>query len=195
MKKLLLFLILFPLLSYGQVLELYTGGIDAKNKDLKFSALIGANLYLDLFQSQIQGKQIRTYANRMLVGFEHSELMSKNIDVIYAGADPKSTIESCNCSEESLELQDKPRVDVFKHQVRAVSLNVGVEVYKGWYLLTGITQYQHIHTLNKQEYLEYRTTYIDAGIQKVFSIKRWFFIPKIKFNPETTTFAVGVSYR
>jgi hypothetical protein len=185
---------LFPLLSYGQVLELYTGGIDAKNKDLKFSALIGGNLYLDLFQTQQQGKQIRTYANRILIGFEHSEMMSSE-HLTYTVSDPKSTIESCNCSEESLELQDKPRVDVFKHQVRAVSLNAGVEVFKGWYLLTGITQYQHIHTLNKQKYLEYRTIYIDAGIQKVFSIKRWFFIPKIKFNPETTTFAVGVSYR
>jgi hypothetical protein len=195
MKKLII-LILFPLFSYGQILELYTGGVEAKDNNLKFSALVGGNLYLDLFQTQRQGAQQRVYANRMLIGFEHSALISKDIvftQHINASEEP---VESCNCTSESLDPHEaSDQTFTFKHKVRAVSLNVGVEIYKGWYLLSGLTDYQHIITLNKEEFTEYRTIYIDAGLQKVIKYNRWFFIPKFKFNPETMTFGIGVSYK
>ena len=179
MKKLILILILFPLFSYGQILELYTGGVEAKNDELKFSALVGGNIYLDLFQTQRQGQQQRIYANRALFGFEHSEMTSGN-----------GTIEDvCGCYGAPGDTYD------YTHRVRAVSLNAGIEVYKGWYLLTGMTNYQHIIKISNIKADEYRTMYIDAGLQKVIKYNRWFFIPKFKFNPETTTFAIGVSYK
>jgi hypothetical protein len=180
----------------GPILELYTGYVEAKDDALKFSALIGANLYLDLFQAQRQGNQQRVYANRLLLGFEHSALISN--DMIFTDLHPGTAppVEDCNCTTESITpTEEGTQTFIFKHKVRAVSLNTGIEVYKGWYLLTGITNYQHILTLNTQEYSEYRTMYIDAGLQKVIQYNRWFFIPKFKFNPETMTFGIGVSYR
>ncbi len=189
-------MILFPLFSYGQILELYTGAVEAKDNNLKFSALVGGNLYLDLFQTQRQGAQQRVYANRMLIGFEHSALISK--DIVYTQHIPASVDDetSCNCTSESIDKHEaSDQTFTFKHKVRAVSLNVGVEIYKGWYLLSGLTDYQHIITLNKEEFTEYRTIYIDAGLQKVIKYNRWFFIPKVKFNPEIMTFGIGVSYK
>lgn len=195
MNKLLLIFIVIPIFSYGQILELYTGGVNAKDSELKFSALIGGNLYLDLYQTQRQNKQQRIYANRMLLGFEHSEMTSRNINTIILATEIPPIVENCDCIEESLDLQIKEHSFVYKHRVRAVSLNAGIEIYKGWYILTGISSYQHLLTLNKELYSDTRTLYIDAGLQKVIPYKRWFFIPKFKFNPETTTFAVGVSYK
>jgi hypothetical protein len=195
MKKLII-LILFPLFSYGQILELYTGGVEAKDSNLKFSALVGGNLYLDLFQAERQSKNQRVYANRALIGFEHSEMISK--DMVYTFVSPGSPppVESCNCTTESVNPEgESTQTQTFKHKVRAVSINAGIEIYKGWYLLSGISSYQHIITMNKEDFTEYRTLYIDAGLQKVIKYNRWFFIPKIKFNPETTTFAIGVSYK
>jgi hypothetical protein len=178
MKKLII-LILFPLFSYGQILELYTGGVEARNKELKFSALAGGNLYLDLFQSERQGNSLRVYANRALVGFEHSVMTSGS-----------GTIEDvCGCYGDPGDIHD------YKHRVRAVSLNAGIEIYKGWYLLTGVSSYQHIIKIDNELVKDYRTMYIDAGLQKVIPYNRWYFIPKIKFNRETTSFAIGVSYK
>ena len=196
MKKLILILILFPLFSFGQILELYTGAVEAKNDKLKFSALVGGNLYLDLFQTQRQGAQQRVYANRMLIGFEHSALISKDVVVTTITPEPSEPVAGCNCTTEEMPFNSSGiETNTFKHKVRAVSLNVGVEVYKGWYLLSGLTNYQHIFTKNSEEYSDSRTFYIDAGLQKVLKYNRWFFIPKVKFNPETTTFAIGVSYK
>jgi len=195
MKKFII-LILFPLFSHGQILELYTGGVEAKDNDLKFSALAGGNLYLDLFQSERQGNHKRIYANRALFGFEHSEMTSKNINYVFEIPASSESKADCDCESNAIdEHEASTQTYTFKHRVRAVSLNAGIEVYKGWYLLTGISSYQHILTLNTKIYSEYRTMYIDAGLQKVITYKRWFFIPKFKFNPETTTFAIGVSYK
>ena len=192
----IIILILFPLLSYGQILELYTGGVEAKDNNLKFSALVGGNLYLDLFQPERQSKNQRVYANRALIGFEHSEMISKDLDYVFEIPASTEHVESCNCTSETIDPHESStQTSSFKHKVRAVSLNAGIEVYKGWYLLSGITSYQHIITFNHADFLEYRTLYIDAGLQKVIPYKRWFFIPKFKFNPETTTFAIGVSYK
>lgn len=194
--KNIIILILFPLLSYGQILELYTGGVEAKDKNLKFSALVGGNLYLDLFQPERQGKNQRVYANRMLIGFEHSAMISKNIVYTFETPASPEPVESCNCTSETINPHEaSTQTSIFKHKVRAVSLNAGVEIYKGWYLLSGITSYQHIITMNREEFLEYRTLYVDAGLQKIIKYNRWYFIPKIKFNPETTSFVIGVSYK
>lgn len=196
MKKLLLVLIIsFPLTSYSQLLELYTGGVEAKNKELQFSYLIGGNLYLDLFQTQRQGKQQRNYANRVLLGFEHSALISKNVEIIVPATEISSPVEDCNCIEESIGTSQSEYSFTYKHKVRSVSLNIGIEIYKGWFLLSGLTDYQHILTLDNKEYYRGRNMYIDAGLQKVIKYNRWYFIPKVKFNHETTTFAVGVSYK
>ena len=194
MNKLLLIFIIIPILSYGQILELYTGGVNAKNSELKFSALVGGNLYLDLYQTQRQNKQPRIYANRMLLGFEHSEMTSRNINKILLASELPIPVENCDCIEESIDLINN-RSYTYKHRVRAVSLNAGIEIYRGWYILTGISSYQHLLTLDKELYSDTRALYIDAGLQKVISYNRWFFIPKIKFNHEMTTFAVGVSYK
>jgi hypothetical protein len=195
MKKFII-LILFPLFSHGQILELYTGGVEAKDNDLKFSALAGGNIYLDLFQPERQTKNQRVYANRALFGFEHSEMTSKNINYVFETPASPESVASCDCESEAIDNHEaSTQTYTFKHRVRAVSLNAGIEVYKGWYLLSGVTSYQHILTLNTEKFSEYRTIYIDAGLQKVITYKRWFFIPKFKFNPETTTFAIGVSYK
>ncbi len=196
MKKLVVILILFPLFSFGQILELYTGGVNPKDSQLKFSALVGGNLYLDLFQTERQSSNHRIYANRALIGFEHSEMISKNITITnHTDASAPPTVD-CNCETAVISPDiENTQTHVFKHKVRAVSLNAGIEVYKGWYLLSGVTSYQHILTLNTEKFSEYRTIYIDAGLQKVITYRRWFFIPKFKFNPETTTFAIGVSYK
>ena len=182
MKKLLL-IMLFPILSHAQLLELYTGAVDSRAKDLNVGTTIGGNLYLDLFQTQRQGKQQRIYANRAIVGFEHSNMSSNELTVVY------KPYEGCGCDDEL------STTDALKHKVRGISLNAGIEIYNGWYLLSGITSYEHKITINNESYSNNRTMYIDAGLQKVIPYNRWYFIPKIKFNHETTTFGIGVSYK
>ena len=36
--------------------------------------------------------------------------------------------------------------------------------------------------------------HLDAGVKYYIRNKRWYFIPTIKFNPETTSFGLGVSW-
>mgnify|MGYP003511286566 FL=1 len=181
MKKLLLIILLITSSMYSQNYELYSGAVISEDKDMKMGYMIGANFI-------IKTNQERQYLNHLLFGAEHSGLMSGN--TISNFVSEKTAELNCNCEQDNLDFNSQYSI---KKMTRGVSLTFGVEIAKRWYLLTGITNYQHITKINNQKTSEYRTTYIDAGIKYFIKSKDWFFTPTFKFNPETISFGIGVS--
>ena len=181
MKKLLLIIFLITSSMYSQNYELYSGAVISEDKDMEIGYMIGANFI-------IKTNQERQYLNHLLFGAEHSGLMSGNMISNFAAEN--GTEFNCNCEQNNLGFNSQYSI---KKMTRGVSLIFGVEIAKRWYLLTGITNYQHITKINNQKTSEYRTTYIDAGIKYYIKSKDWFFTPTFKFNPETISFGIGVS--
>ena len=178
MRYLLVIVFLFTASMYSQNYELYTGAVISENKEVGY--MIGANFI-------IKTNQERDYLNHLILGFEHSGFMSeKNVKTKSFNTENVN----CNCSEYSFNFNNQSSI---KNLTRGVSLTLGVEISKRWYLLSGITNYQHITKINNQKTSEYRTTYIDAGIKYFIKSKDWFFTPTFKFNPETISISIGVS--
>ena len=180
MKKLLLILLITSSM-YSQNYELYSGAVISEDKDMEIGYMIGANFI-------IKTNQERQYLNHLLFGAEHSGLISGNMISTFVNENDAKF--DCNCEQDNLDLNSQYSI---KKMTRGVSLIFGVEIAKRWYLLTGITNYQHITKINNQKTSEYRTTYIDAGIKYYIKSKDWFFSPTFKFNPETISFGIGVS--
>lgn len=180
MKKILLIIFLITSSMYSQNYELYSGTVISEDKDIQMGYMIGVNF-------TIKTNQERQYLNHLLFGAEHSGLMS---NMIYNSVKKSITESNCNCEQDNFDFNSQYST---KKMVRSVSLNFGVEITKRWYLLTGITNYQHITKINNQKISEYRTTYIDAGVKYFIKSKDWFFTPTFKFNPETISFGIGVS--
>lgn len=179
MKKLLAIVFLFTTSVYSQNYELYSGAVISENKEVGY--MIGTNFI-------IKTNQDRDYLNNLILGFEHSGFISSHFTQKVNAGNPEKL--NCDCNQDNFNFNNQNEV---KNLTRGVSLTLGVEMTKRWYLLSGITNYQHITKINSQKTSEYRTTYIDAGIKYFIKSKNWFFTPTFKFNPETISFGIGVS--
>lgn len=184
-KLITLALFLLASVAYSQNYEVYTGVVKNENSNMQVGYLLGANFI-------IKTDQKREYLNNLLFGFEHSAFMSKEYVLISGQTSVQST--SCdNCNTNSI-VFNETNTKRFKDMVRGVTLNLGVEINKRWYLVSGVTNYQHIKLLNGNKISEYRTNKINAGIKYFIKSNRWFFSPTIMFNPEVVTASVGISY-
>ncbi len=182
MKKLLLALLITGSV-YSQNYELYTGSVLSEDKSVGY--LIGANFI-------IKTDQKREYLNDILLGIEHSAYMSGNKTTV---SNKENVSADCNCTSEDFNFAGK---EVIKKETRAVSLNFGVSICKTcWlkqlYLISGVTNYQHIILINGNKASEFRTTQIDAGAKYFWKIDKSFLTTTFKFNPETVSFGVGYS--
>jgi len=182
MKKLLLALLITGSV-YSQNYELYTGSVLSEDKSVGY--LIGVNFI-------IKTNQNREYLNDILLGVEHSAYMSGNKTI---GINKETVSNDCNCTSEDLNFGGEKTI---KKETRAVSLNFGVSIcetcwLKQLYLISGVTNYQHITLVDGNKASEYRTMQIDAGLKYFIKIKNSFVTVTSKFNPETVSFALGFS--
>ena len=149
--------------------------------------MAGFNFIMDMNQ-----RSDRKWANRMLFGMEHSGFHSGNIKMSQNIQETNSS-NNCECESNPL-INNNNKNNYLKKYTRGVSLNFGIELYKGFYLLTGITNYNHVAKINKKKINQYRTNYIDFGVKYYIKHNNWYFSPTIKFNPEQTSYGIGVSW-
>lgn len=185
MKPLIVLLLLLTSSVYAQNYEIYTGAVISRDKDIHSNYMLGANFI-------IKTNQERKYFNNLILGFEHGAYMS-NEKIITSNGGDNSIVVDCNCKESQMGIGNADSYTT-KKEIRTVSLNFGVSVVKRLYLMTGITNSKHIVKMNREEIGSNYTTHIDAGLKYFIPVKRWFFSPMIKFNPESTTFGLGISY-
>src|SRR5690349_9704239 len=137
----------------------------------------------------VKTNQNREYLNNLILGFNHSGYMSGNSKIT-----SKEQIETeCNCSSKDLSLISAEKI---KKETRTVGITLGIEICKDcWmkriYLLTGVTNLQHITLINNEKRGDYRTMQIDAGVKYFIKYKNSFITPTFRFNPETITFSIG----
>ena len=170
---------------YGQDYELYSGIALHERNDIKVGYLVGANFI-------IKTNQGREYLNNIIFGFEHSG---------YYGA--KRTMsstnnisdydENCECETNSMDISGSYSIDS-RHMIRGITLNMGVEIKNNWYIMSGITNYQHINTIDGNNVSEYRINQINAGVKKFIKIGNWIWSPTITFNPNVVSLSIGISY-
>tara|TARA_R110002051_G_C8651067_1_gene487578 strand:- start:178 stop:750 length:573 start_codon:yes stop_codon:yes gene_type:complete len=185
-KMLIIFVMLISSTLYSQDYELYTGLAVHERNDIKVGYLIGANFIIKTNQS-------RKYLNNIIFGFEHSG---------YYGA--KNTMSStnsvsnynddCECETNNMDISEEYSID-YRHMIRGITLNMGVEIKDNWYLISGITNYQHINTMDGKTVSEYRVNQINAGVKKFIKIGSWIWSPTITFNPNVVSFSIGMSYK
>lgn len=175
---------------YSQNYEIYTGAVISEDKDMHSNYMLGLNFTVDINKD-------RDYLNTLILGFEHGAYMS-NEKTYNSESNTTSEVEtSCNCSAESLGLGAGNGFKL-KKEVRTVSLNFGVGVcdtcwLKRLYLMSGITNSQHITKVNDEKVSNYYSTHIDAGLKYFIKINKNYISPMIKFNPETVSFGIGYS--
>lgn len=187
MKLFLTIILLFAMDSFGQRFELYTGVSSNKDNDLGNGYMAGFNFIMDMNQ-----REGREWANRILFGMEHSGFYSDKLPLSEGQGSYEEVFEDCDCIHTRHNLGSESKY--LRKQVRGVSLNFGIEAYKGFYLLTGISTYNHISEINRSKVSQFRTTLIDFGVKYFIGVKNWFFAPTIKFNPESVSFGIGVSW-
>jgi hypothetical protein len=189
-----------PLTPDNPEFEIYAGVIDPKQSN-SLGYMIGANIMPSLHQIGKDGKE-RVWLNKLLIGFEFSgyDTPTKYVDRSVAPNTASATTEvGCDCEETTLGgfsvggLSAGSKYD-FKQNVRGFSLNLGVEIYKGWYLTSGVTGYRRVLILNGGEVATTRYVYLDAGIKKFIKLGNVYLSPMFKFNNEVTSFGLGFSY-
>ena len=169
---------------YSQKYELYIGGTSNEDTELGIGYMAGFNFI-------IKANENREWANRILIGVEHSGFYSGKINIANKSSD--NIIKNCNECEITIYSIPSDKKELLKY-TRGVSLNFGIEAYKGLFLTTGITTYNHIAEINNIKIYDYGTFYIDAGAKYYIKHNRWYFIPTFKFNPEVTSFGLGISW-
>lgn len=185
MKKVLI--LLFFLANthiYSQNYEVYVGSVISEDKDMHVGYELGANFI-------IKTNQNRKYLNNLLLGFSHQGFMSNNIQSYIDDNNLSITHTDCNCTTETLSITNSSYIS--KKMVRAVTLNIGIEIANRWYLISGVSNLQHINFINNEKINDYRTMQIDAGVKYFIKSNDWYFSPMVKFNPETISFSIGIA--
>lgn len=174
--------------------EVYAGVVNPKEINT-LGYMVGFNILPNLHQIGKNGKE-REYLNKYLFGFEFSGYKT-NPQIIEL---PTNIIEQmvtpvdCNCEETTFGgFSNGLRIGV-NQEVKGLSLNFGVEIYKGWYLISGVTSYQRKLILDGKSVNTSYSTFIDAGIKKFFKVGNVYLSPTIKFNEQTSSFGLGFSY-
>lgn len=173
----------------GPEIEVYGGVVAPRIDNARLGYMVGANAILNLYNPNN-----RTYLTKYLIGFELSGYKTNPITTIIISTPTPTPVPDCNCTPTPIGGFPTDGKYVSKQDVTALSLNFGVEVYKGWFLLGGVSSYKHKEILNNETSYTYRNTYIDAGIKKFIRVGSIFVSPTLKFNPEVTSFGVGFSY-
>lgn len=210
MKKIILLLVLIPFCSFGQIIkpyltpnvitpeiEVYTGFLYPKPSNTDIGYMIGFNMTPNLHQKDKNPlKGDREWLNQMLFGFEFSGYNSKeqNFTVVGENAEQIVINNDCGCEETQLGGWRAAGNYKFNSTVRGFSLNFGVEIYRGWFLLGGLTGYRETLLLNDENIGSYQNVYFDGGLKKFIKIKKIYLSPTIKFNSKTTSFGVGFSF-
>ena len=190
---------LISLTSFAQTpeFEVYTGVVNPK-KVSGLGYMVGLNVTPNLFQLEKgKGNGYRQWLNKMLFGFEFSGYSSQpqRIEVKDEIGEPITTkIEGCDCEQTTFGYFTRGGVYDIKQDVKGFTLNFGIEVYKGWYITSGVTAYKRQLLANGEVFDESRPIYLDAGVKKFFKIKKVFISPMAKFNGQTASFGVGFSY-
>lgn len=197
MKRLILvfiFLVSFASFAQGPEFELYAGMAVPQPENTNLGYQIGVNLTPNLFQlDKNNPKKYREYLNKWLIGIEFSGYQTKPQTHIIGPtySEPEKT--DCNCTSTPIDISSGGTY-VTKQDVLGVSLNLGVELYKGWFLISGVSRYQHRNILNNETTNKYSTMYIDGGIKKYIRIGRAYWSPTFKFNSEVVSFGLGYSF-
>lgn len=178
-------LLLLSSIAHSQDYELYSGISVHKDKDIKYGYVAGANFIINTNQN-------REYFNKLILGFEHSGYMGKEGVLEFNNNDDVVNCDTCDTSNIEFTSDYSSK---YKKLVRAVSLNLGVELVKNWYLMSGVTNYQNINTIDRVKVSESRVMQINAGIKKFIKINNWIWSPTIMFNPNVTSISIGVSYK
>lgn len=194
MKARIILIVIFLLLTkpvYCQKYELYTGSVISEDSNMHPGYMIGLNRIFEMHQKDDK------YLTKLLVGFEHSAFMSGNKTFSKTSDNQILPPPACNCETDNIDFSKSSQYTL-KKEVRAVSLNFGLEFcndcwLKRLYLLTGVTNYQHISKINNEKVEEYRTMQIDAGLKYFIKINNSYLSPTFKFNPETISFGIGFS--
>jgi hypothetical protein len=198
MKKiilLLMMLISFTSFSQGPEFEIYTGITNPKPENTTLGYMVGLNVTPNLFQiDKHNPKKSREYLNKFLLGIEFSGYQTKPQTTIIEDTQSEYTYSDCNCTTTPIDGITTVGKYITKQDVLAVSLNFGVELYKGWFVLSGISSYQHRNILNNETLDKYRTTYLDFGLKKYIKVGRSYWSPTIKFNSEVISFGLGYSF-
>ena len=157
--------------------------------------MIGANIMPNLHQIGKDGKE-RTWLNRYLVGFEFSgyDIPTQYVNTPSTSTAPVTKPLDCNCDETTFGGFVAGSKYNFKQNVRGFSLNFGVEIYKGWYLTSGVAGYRRVLIVDGDKVATSRYVYLDAGIKKFIKLGNVYLSPMFKFNTEVTSFGLGFSY-
>lgn len=197
MKRLILvfiFLVSFASFAQGPEFELYAGMAVPQPENTNLGYQIGVNLTPNLFQlDKNNPKKYREYLNKWLIGIEFSGYQTKPQTHIIGPTHSEPEKTDCNCTSTPIDISSGGTY-VIKQDVLGVSLNLGVELYKGWYLISGVSRYQHRNILNNETTNKYSTMYIDGGIKKYIRIGRAYWSPTFKFNSEVVSFGLGYSF-
>lgn len=181
-------------LDKGPEFEVYTGVVDPKHTS-GLGHMIGLNITPNLHQIGKNGLE-REWLNRYLFGFEFSGYSTKEQTFETQGSSTGvvTTLVGCNCDETTFGDFKNGSKYTFKQDVLGLSLNFGVEIYKGWYLTSGVTAYRRKLILDGKSIDTVNSMFIDAGIKKFFKVGNVFLSPMFKFNEQTTSFGLGFSY-
>lgn len=198
MKRLILifiFFVSFASYAQGPEFEVYAGMAVPQPENTNLGYQIGLNLTPNLFQlDKNNPKKYREYLNKWLIGIEFSGYQTKPQTTVIEPTHSEPIKSDCNCTAFPIDGISTAGTYVTKQDVLGVSLNLGVEVYKGWYLISGVSRYQHRNILNNETVNKYYTMYIDGGIKKYIKIGRAYWSPTFKFNSEVISFGVGYSF-
>ena len=174
--------------------ELYAGVVNPKYTN-QLGYMVGLNITPSLHQIGKNGKE-REYLNKFLFGFEFSGYKTNPQTVEVAGTTtaPVVTSEDCHCEATNLGGFTSGTNYSYNQDVKALSINLGVEIYKGWFFTTGVTAYKSKYFLNGNNVNTTNSVYIDAGVKKFFKLGNVYLSPTVKFNELTSSFGVGFSY-
>lgn len=196
MKKIYLiaaFLISFITLAQGPEFEVYSGLSIPNAKNSNIGYIVGLNVTPNLHQKDKYNiNKEREYLNKLILGIEYSGYQINETITTIEENQNVVIMSTCNC--ELTQIEQFKGGYVSKQDIRALSLNFGIEIYKGWYVMSGVSSYIHRDIFNNVTVSKYRETYIDGGIKKFIKVGSIYLSPMIKFNPEVTSFGVGFSY-
>lgn len=183
MKKLLLIFLLIAGSVYSQNYELYTGSAISIDKEITNPGyLIGANFI-------IKTNQNREYLNNLILGFETSGMIGNKISIFQESIEPIKS--DCNCTTENIGFENTNYN--YRKEIFGYSLNIGVEINKRWYIISGFTNYDHILFINGIKTIKYRTNRMDISLKYFIKTKNSFITSTIKYNPESISLGIGYS--
>lgn len=182
MKKAILFAFLMFNLTciYSQNKEVYTGFVSSSKYDVGYQ--IGFN-----FIYKVKSPY------RMILGFEHSGLYKEK--TVNSESGVLETLGDCStCVNDYFGGNYSTEHDI-KLWSRAVSLNLGIEVHKNLFVLSGVTQYQDIIKINRETVSSTRHTFIDAGLKYLVKLSNTEYLtPTVKFNARSYSIGIGIAF-